>query len=127
VPPPEPKITAPVVEKVVPPVELPPEPKVSGERVASTATVELAPGVTATTESIKAVPNASAAFRSFVASAKISGVYQGTPPRAFINGRLVRMGEMVDEMMEIHFDSVDSDTRSIVFKDSTGATVSRRY
>jgi len=54
-------------------------------------------------------------------------VFQGASPRAFINGRMVRAGEMVDEMMEINFDSVDPATRSIVFKDSTGATVSRRY
>ena len=98
-----------------------------GTRVDSTATVELTPGVMATTESIKAVPNASSAFRTFVASAKISGVYQGTPPRAFINGRLVHTGELLDDTLEIYFDSVDLSARSIVFKDSTGATVSRRY
>jgi len=126
VPPPEPVAEVAPVPKVVPPPPLPVEP-VSGERVTSTATYELAPGVTATTESIKAVPNASPAFRTFVASAKISGVFQGASPRAFINGRMVRAGEMVDEMMEINFDSVDPATRSIVFKDSTGATVSRRY
>jgi hypothetical protein len=126
VPPIEPTVKPVVVEK--PPaavVELPPVE--SGERVASTATIELAPGVTATTESIKAVPNASLQFRSFVASAKISGVYQGNNPRAFINGRMVRAGEMIDDALEIHFDSVDAASRSIVFKDSTGATVSRRY
>jgi hypothetical protein len=96
-------------------------------RVDSTATVELTPGVMATTESVKAVPNASSAFRTFVASARISGVYQGTPQRAFINGRLVRAGEMVDSSLEIYFDGVDLANRSIIFKDSIGATVSRRY
>lgn len=117
----------PVPEKAPVTVEPQPVEPVPTERVATTATVEISPGVTATTESIKAVPNASPAFRTFVASAKISGVYQGTPARAFINGRLVRAGEVVDEMMEIQFDSVDQATRSIIFKDSTGATVSRRY
>jgi len=126
VPPVQPK-KIPVPEKAPVAVEpLPVEPTTT-ERVATTATYEIAPGVTATTESIKAVPNASPAFRTFVATAKISGVYQGTPARAFINGRLVRAGEIVDEMMEIQLDSVDQATKSIVFKDSTGATVSRRY
>ncbi len=125
-PPVEPK-KIPVPEKVPVPVEPQPVEPSTTRRVATTATVELAPGVTATTESIKAVPNASPGFRSFVASVKVSGVYSGNPPRAFINGRLFRTGEMVDEIMEIHFDSVDTATRSIVFKDSTGATVSRRY
>ncbi len=104
-----------------------PEEPVSSERVASTATVELAPGVTATTEMIRAVPNASAGFKTFVAGVKISGVYQGKPPRAFINGRLFRTGEMVDDIQEIYFDSIDASTRSLVFRDARGATVSRRY
>jgi hypothetical protein len=132
--PPRPVVVPPVQPKKIPvpekaPVAVEPLPiePVPTERVATTATVEISPGVTATTESIKAVANASPAFRTFVASAKISGVYQGTPARAFINGRLVRTGEIVDEMMEIYFDSVDQATRSIIFKDSTGATVSRRY
>jgi len=99
----------------------------SAMRVDSTATVELTPGVLATTESVKAVPNASSAFRTFVANARISGVYQGTPQRAFINGRLVRSGEMIDSSLEIYFDGVDLANRSIIFKDSIGATVSRRY
>jgi hypothetical protein len=98
-----------------------------GTRVASTASFELAPGVTATTEAVKAVRNASADFRAFVASARITGVYQGTPARAFINGRMVRTGEVVDSSLEITFDSVDADTKNIIFKDASGATVSRRY
>jgi len=108
--------------EVVPPVDTGP-----AARVDSTATIEISPGVMATTESVKAVPNASSSFRTFVASARISGVYQGTPQRAFINGRLVRAGEMIDSSQEIYFDSVDLANRSIIFKDSIGATVSRRY
>lgn len=129
-----PPVVAPVVETpgptkpvVAPKVKAAAPVESDGTRVDSTATVELTPGVMATTESIKAVPNASSAFRTFVASAKISGVYQGTPPRAFINGRLVHTGELLDDTLEIYFDSVDLAARSIVFKDSTGATVSRRY
>ncbi len=93
----------------------------------TTATTDLAPGVTITTESVEAETEASPAFRSFVADAKISGVFQGTPPRAFINGRLVRLGEVVDSLLGVRFDSIDPKTKNIVFKDSTGATVARRY
>lgn len=124
---PEPAVVAPVPSKTpTPTVETPIEPN-STTRVNSAVSVELAPGVSAMTEAVKAVPNASSAFKQFVASAKISGVYQGTPPRAFINGRLVHTGEMVDDALEIYFDSVDLPARSIVFKDGRGATVSRRY
>ena len=129
-PPPDATVQTPVPNKVVtkPKIEpVVPSEAGSGTRVDSTATVELTPGVMATTESVKAVSNASSAFRTFVASARINGVYQGTPSRAFINGRLIRTGEMIDSTMEIYFDSVDLASRSIVFKDSTGATVSRRY
>jgi hypothetical protein len=125
---PEPVVVAPVpVSKApTPTVEVPVEHE-STTRVNSAVSVEVAPGVTAMTDAVKAVPNASSAFKQFVASAKISGVYQGTPPRAFINGRLVHVGEMIDDALEIYFDSVDLPARSIVFKDSRGATVSRRY
>jgi len=129
-PPPEPVAVVtpmPVVTKPQPTTEVAPTDTTPGVRVASTATIELAPGVTATTEAIRAVPNASSAFRSFVASAKISGVYAGNPPRAFINGRLFRTGEMIDDVQEIYFDSIDVASRSLVFKDARGATVSRRY
>ena len=90
-------------------------------------TTDLAPGVTITTESVEAETEATPAFRSFVADAKISGVFQGTPPRAFINGRLVRLGEVVDSSLGIRFDSIDPKTKNIVFKDASGATVGRRY
>ena len=137
--PPRARVLPPVVPVVVTPLppdktELPPKvttpvhvDPLSNTRVASTATIELAPGVTATTELVKAVRAASTEFRAFVATARINGVYQGTPPRAFINGRMVRTGEVVDSSLEITFDSVDLDTKSIVFKDASGATVSRRY
>jgi hypothetical protein len=122
-------VVTPTPTEIKPPpaVESAPVETSPGVRVASTATIELAPGVMATTEVIRAVPNASSAFRSFVATAKISGVYAGNPPRAFINGRLVRVGEMVDDVQEIYFDSIDAASRSLVFKDARGATVSKRY
>lgn len=127
VPPPPVAVVAPPAPKPAPIVEPPTVEPGAGTRVATTATIELAPGITATTESIRAVPNASSQFKQFVASAKVSGVYQGNPPRAFINGRLVHTGEMIDDVQEIYFDSIDVATRSLVFKDGRGATVSRRY
>ena len=127
VPPPPIVVVAPPAPKPAPVVEPPPVEPGAGTRVATSTTVEIAPGITATTESIKAVPNASSQFKQFVASAKVSGVYQGNPPRAFINGRLVHTGEMIDDVQEIYFDSIDVPNRSLVFKDGRGATVSRRY
>lgn len=90
------------------------------------ATTALAPGVTTTTE-VRASPEASPAFRSFVADAKVSGVYQGSPPRAFINNRLIKVGQMVEEGLAISFDGIDAENRMLLFKDKTGARVSKQY
>lgn len=92
----------------------------------STATTTIAPNVVATTQ-LDAVPEAAAPFRSFVANAKVSGVFQGNPSRAVINGKLTRAGDVVDSTLGITFNGVDSERRHLVFKDKTGATVSRRY
>jgi hypothetical protein len=95
---------------------------------AKTATVmtSLAPGLSASTR-IEAAAEASAAFRSFVANAKVSGVFQGDPPRAFINGRLARVGEVIEPALGIVFNGVDSRRTQLLFKDKTGATVARKY
>ncbi len=92
----------------------------------TTAVTTVRPGLSATVE-IDAAVEASAAFRSFVANAKVSGVFQGTPARAFINGRVTRSGETVDGALGITFEGIDADRRQLVFKDKSGATVSRRY
>ncbi|MFY9923055.1 MAG: hypothetical protein WCA95_05525 [Opitutaceae bacterium] len=76
---------------------------------------------------IEAAPAASAAFRTYVASANIGGVFQGTPSRALINGTIWREGQMVESVLQITFDRIDSVNKVIYFKDSTGAEVSKSY
>jgi hypothetical protein len=83
-------------------------------------------GITATTE-VEVAAEASAAFRSFVANAKIGGVFQGNPPRALVNGRTTRAGETVDGGLGIMFDGIDAERKLIIFKDKSGATVARKY
>ena len=92
----------------------------------ATTTTTIAPNVSATT-TMEAAPEATAPFRSFVANAKVSGVFQGSPARAVINGKLTRAGDVVDPGLGITFDGIDSERRHLVFKDKTGATVSRRF
>jgi hypothetical protein len=84
----------------------------------------VAPGLAATLE---AVAEASAAFRTFVANARVSGVFQGNPSRAVINGKLARVGETVDANLGITFAGVETERRNLIFKDKSGATVSRKY
>jgi hypothetical protein len=87
----------------------------------------IAPGITAVTNDVVAAPKASAAFTRFVADARITGVFQGTPPRAFINGRMIRAGEVVDQTLGVVFDSIDAEQKTITFKDRTGSPATRKY
>jgi len=87
----------------------------------------IAPGVTATTNDVMVAPKASAAFKRFVADARITGVFQGTPARALINGRMIRAGEVVDQALGVVFDSIDADKKTITFRDRAGIPATRRY
>jgi hypothetical protein len=85
------------------------------------------PGVTANTGVAISGSNASPAFRSFVANAKITGVFQGRNPRAVINGKVTHLGDTVDHSLGIVFHSIESARKQIVFKDKTGAIATRKY
>ena len=101
--------------------------KAPAPRPAASARTSVTKGVSASTELENAGIEASAEFRSFVANAKVSGVFQGEPARAFINGRMVRTGEMVEANLGILFEGVDPVKRHLFFKDRSGALVTRKY
>jgi cytoskeletal protein RodZ len=112
--------------------EEPPDKKAGDGKTAAPAKLvetssPIAPGVSATNSNIEAVSEATPAFRLFVANAKIVGVIQSDPPRAVINNRLTRTGDIVDTALGITFDGIDAEKRQIIFKDKSGATVTRRY
>lgn len=104
-----------------------PAPKPPKPVVAATSTTQLSPGLTATTTATDVAGDASPAFRNWVAQARISGVFKGTPPRVLINGRTVPAGQMVDEVLEITFEGIDALGKSLVFRDKTNATVQRKF
>lgn len=99
------------------------EPAKSGT---ATAMTQVAPNLTATTE-LEAGPQASPAFVAWSVNIKVNGVFQGSPARAMINGRLTRTGETVEPMLGIVFDSVDAERKLLIFRDAIGAKVSRKY
>lgn len=105
--------------------EEPPDRKAAPKTVQTSSPI--APGISATNANVEAVSEATPAFRSFVANAKIPGVFPGDPPRAMINNRLTRSGDVVDSGLGIVFDGVDAEKRQIIFKDKSGAIVTRRY
>jgi hypothetical protein len=88
----------------------------------------VAPGVSATTTvAAGASGSASAELRSWVASARLSGLFLGANPRALINGRMVQPGQVIDETLKVTFDKIEADGKTLVFRDATGATVSRKF
>lgn len=93
----------------------------------ASAVTTVAPGVTTKTDIGLTNATASPEFRGFVANVKISGVFQGANPRALINGRMTRVGEIIDQKLGIAFDSIDAEKKQIIFKDASGALATRRY
>jgi hypothetical protein len=104
------------------------KPATAGTAALTTATsvTTVAPGLSATMP-VEAAPETTPEFRAFIVNARVSGVFQGNPARAVINGRLVRAGEVVDAGIGITFDGLDSERRNLVFKDKSGAIVARRF
>ena len=72
-------------------------------------------------------PEPSARFVRFADALKVSGVFQGTPARALVDGRLVREGEMIDLALGIRFAGVDADTKYLILEDATTAQLRVKY
>ncbi len=62
-----------------------------------------------------------------MSDAVITSVREGSEPRAFINNIFVKQGDTVDAQLRITFDSVDAERNLVIFKDTTGAIVGKRY
>ncbi|MEO7413320.1 MAG: hypothetical protein ABIZ81_08175 [Opitutaceae bacterium] len=101
-------------------------PPASGELPANSS-LPIATTVTANTGVPVAIISASPEFLAFVATVKISGVFQGTNSRAFMNGRLTRLGESIDTKLGVLFEGIDAEKKLIIFKDASGAIATRKY
>lgn len=73
-----------------------------------------------------APPPPSVAFRAWVDNLRVSGVRTGSETRVFIGGQSYEAGEIVNPQLGITFESYNSETRRLIFRDKTGATVERR-
>jgi hypothetical protein len=73
------------------------------------------------------IPDPSDEFLAWVSESKISGVREGSAPRAFINGRLVKQGDTIDFTLGITFDGVDPERNIVIFKEKSGAAVAKKY
>ncbi len=72
-------------------------------------------------------PEMSAAFHRFVTEMRVSGVFQGDPPRAMVNGRTVRAGEPLDLGLGIVFTGIDAEKHLILMSEPSGARATKKY
>lgn len=126
-------VKPPVEVAVVPPVATPGvQPAPSVPVVVDAAPVETAPvvaPVVAPTIPAPAPvrPSPSVRFVRYADALKVSGVFQGTPPRALVDGRLVRAGEVIDPVLGVRFAGVDAETKHLILEDETTARVLVKY
>ena len=124
--------TKPQNEEVAPtPVETKPEPAVpgSGAAVVDSSPTQPKAVVAPEPEPVEVAPPPpppSVAFRAWVDALRVGGVRAGATTRVFIGGTAYATGELVNPQLGIIFDSYNAETRHLVFKDKTGATVERR-
>jgi hypothetical protein len=72
-------------------------------------------------------PRASAAFFYTIVKLNVGGITQGKPARALLNNRLAHEGDEINRQLGIVFAELDAANKQLVFKDQTGATVTRSY
>ena len=72
-------------------------------------------------------PRASAAFFYWVVKLNVGGVTMGKPARVLINNRLIYEGDEVNRTLGVVFVQLDPTNKLLVFRDPSGATVTRSY
>ena len=89
--------------------------------------MKLPGGIVITSASPAGAPAASANFLYWVVNLNISGVFQNNPPRILLDKRLVYEGQEVSAVLGVVFDHLEVEKKLIVFRDKTGALVTRSY
>lgn len=72
-------------------------------------------------------PRASGPFFYSIVKLNVSGITQGKPARALINHRLAHEGDEINRQLGIVFAELDPVRKLLVFRDQSGATVTRGY
>jgi hypothetical protein len=89
--------------------------------------VTLAGGIVIANAPVAGAPDARPAFLYWVVGQNVRGVNQSNPPRILLNNRPVIEGQVVNRALGITFDHLDPEKKLIVFRDETGAFVTRSY
>jgi hypothetical protein len=91
------------------------------------AQVKLAGGIVIASASPADGPVVRTSFFFWIVKQNISGVFQSPPHRLMLNGQLVYEGDVINRTLGITFDHLDPANKVIVFRDNTGALVTRSY
>ena len=89
--------------------------------------IKLGGGLVISSASPPGVPAPSQPFLYWVAGLRVSGVLQGSPARIHLNNAFSREGEVVNLALGITFDHLDPAKKLIIFRDRSGALVTRNY
>jgi len=76
---------------------------------------------------IQARPAPSTEFLTKTKQFKISGVARGTPVRVILDGKMLRVGDLVDPSLGIKLTAADVENKTLTFEDPSGAQVPIRY
>lgn len=72
-------------------------------------------------------PLPSLRFVRYAEGLNISGVFQGKPARALLDGRVVREGDVIEPNFGVSFVGVDAARKQLIFQDTSGAEVRVKY
>jgi hypothetical protein len=73
------------------------------------------------------VPVTGNVYRDAVARLKVSGVFEGAEPRVYLDGRIVKFGEIVDRALGLRFIRVDTAEHAIIFSNAENETFKKFY
>jgi len=89
--------------------------------------VKLAGGIVIASASPADGPVVRSSFFYWIVNQNITGVFQSAPHRIMLNGQRVYEGDEINRTLGITFDHLDPARKVIVFRDKTGALVTRSY
>jgi hypothetical protein len=72
-------------------------------------------------------PAASPEFIRLAEGLKVSGVLQGNPARAMLNGRMFRVGDEIDPGLAVMLAGVDATKKFLLLRDKSGAELRLTY
>jgi hypothetical protein len=118
---------APAAPAIARPAASPPPAAPPPAKSAQPKKIQIGGGIVITSPGVPGTTEAGEFFITWVMNAKISGVFPGSPAKVMLNERLVRAGDTAQVRLKIKLEGLDLENRLILFRDESGATVSRSY